>query len=227
VCSVLHCNSGAHACPSPASALLPLATYVLPPAVQLEHLQLFQCAVSDPGLLSTLPRCPTLTHLSLNHCWLASSAGLATAAAAAVQSGGNLSEVVQDGQQVHIPVGRPAGTPTQRPTSAGKQASANIGSSGAGVVQGGTRPALGTPGSSSSRHERLRVAPLTPEVLAHDERISYSREELLSLASPAATTAPTIAARLSSAAASQAVAAAHTVQWLRQHLPPDLRSPLP
>lgn len=185
-----------------ASAPLPLL------CLQLERLLLFHCAVSDPGLLSALPRCPTLARLELNNFWLASAAGLQAASAAAVQAGGCLAEVLLDGTALPLPL------PSK--TTAGGLRSRRPSSSTGGTPPIGLQPATAVAGSGAASPQKPpRSAPrggtvLPAHVLAHDERLVYSREELLGLARGQA------AGRGASGAAEQ---------QLRQLLPPDLRSP--
>lgn len=165
--------------------------------------------MSDPGLLSALPRCPTLAHLELNQCWLASAAGLQAAAAAALQTGGHLAEVLLDGTAVPLPV------PSAKAASGMRVSRRHI-SGGSGMPYTDLQPALRLAGSPA------RTSPQAPwsaprggtvlpaHVLAHDERLVYTREELLSLA-------PGRAAGQRTAGTAE--------QQLRQGLPPDLRYP--
>lgn len=168
----------------PGQLTKPYGHFPAPSPLQLESLRIMGAAVSDPGLLSSLPRCPTLRHLTLASCWLCSEAGLQSAAAAAVQANGRLAEVVRDGASLPLP---PIGAAPDRaqPSPAGSRATARMPSA--------SRPTL-------SAHE-----------LQHDERLSYSTEELLELSDAAAL--------LSNPATAAAV------RQLRARLPADLRSP--
>lgn len=157
--------------------------------MQLEALHVVDSSITDPGLLRALPRCPTLRRFSLYGCWLASEAGLQVAAAAAVQAGGELGEVLRDREPVAIPAGSKAGgtgTPAAAPSRPGS--------------------GMSTAESPAVRRRSSTAGRLTAQVLEHDERLAYSRDELLQLG--AATGAP-------GSAAAQ----------LRASLPPDLRSP--
>ncbi|KAI7844350.1 hypothetical protein COHA_002148 [Chlorella ohadii] len=155
----------------------------------LEALHVVDSSITDPGLLRALPRCPTLRRFLLYGCWLASEAGLQVAAAAAVQAGGELGEVLRDREPVAIPAGSKAGgtgTPAAAPSRPGS--------------------GISTAESPAVRRRSSAAGRLTAQVLEHDERLAYSRDELLQLG--AATGAP-------GSAAAQ----------LRASLPPDLRSP--
>lgn len=179
-----------------------LLVFLTQPVLQLERLQLFHCAVSDPGLLSALPRCPALCRLELNHCWLASGAGLQAAAAAYVQAAGRLAEVLLDGTPVELPssgAAAAAGTPHRKRPGPGVSNVISMGLAGDGAQASRQAPQSAPRGG----------AVLPAHVLAHDERLVYSREELLSLALGHA------AGRCTSGMAER---------QLRQQLPPDLRS---
>ena len=146
-------------------------------AVQLESLHLHGCAVTDPGLLSALPRCATLIRLALHGCWMATEAGLAAACAAAVQAGGRLSEVALDGQTLPffqrevLPANRAAAAPGLR---------SQAGSSGG--VSMATTALCGR----GAQRPHTAVGTRSPELAAHDERMQYCATELLQLASMAA-----------------------------------------
>ena len=132
--------------------------------LQLEALHLVDCSVTDPGLLRALPRCPTLFTLSLQGCWLASDAGLQAAAAAALQAGGRLQQVLRDRAPVELP-------PSSKAASASAStAGARRASQGGGVAE-----------PPASQRRTSGAGRLTAQVLACDERYAYSRAELLQL----------------------------------------------
>ena len=197
--------------------MLACACRPLAACLQLQELRLEDCAVSDPGLLSALPRCPTLRQLVLHNCWLVSEAGLEAAAAAAVQAGGQLEQVELNG--VHLVLSL---------ASAGSRRGI---AGGAGSTSGATAvaPGASTPGSGrrSSGAGRLMA-----EVLAHDERLAYTTDELLHLRAAMAPAAALAAASQpvprsaagTDATSRQVVDWQQSIQQLRQSLPPDLRT---
>lgn len=182
------CSQPQH--PSRTTSASNLGTTQLP---QLEALHLVDSSITDPGLLRALPRCPTLRRLSLQGCWLASEAGLQAAAGAAQQAGGQLSEVLRDRTLVAVP-----------PPAGGRAASTGL------AAAGPIRPGSGTTATESPAARRRSIAAgrLTAHVLEHDERLAYSREELLQLGT-----------------ATQSGCAAAAAAQLRASLPSDLRSP--
>lgn len=162
--------------------------------LQIEVLHLVDSCITDPGLLRALPRSAMLRRLSLQGCWLASEAGLQAAAAAALQAGSGLHEVLRDRVPVAIPL--PAGSKA-----------AGTGTPAAKTA-GGSRPSSGSGATNSPAGPRRSstTGRLTAAILEHDERLAYSKDELLQLGA---------AVPLAGAAAAQ----------LRASLPSDLRSP--
>jgi hypothetical protein len=197
--------------------MLACACRPLPACLQLQELRLENCAVSDPGLLSALPRCSTLRQLALYSCWLVSEAGLNAAAAAAVQAGGQLEQMALDGVPLALSL-----------ASAGSRR-AIAGGPGSTPGPAAASPGVLTPGSGrrSSGAGRLMA-----KVLAHDERLAYTTDEMLHLraavaaaAAPAAASQPVpSSAEDTGAASSQVVDWQQSIQQLRQSLPPDLRT---
>lgn len=158
------------------------------PCKQIEHLRLEACdCISDAGLLRALPRCPTLRRLELSKCWLVSATGLVAAAAAARQTGGTLQEALLDEAAMQLP-----------PPSRSLAKAAGAGQAGSCPSSASTAPI-----TSSQPRGGATAGRLPAEVLQHDERIAYSRDELLEL---------------------QAASGAGALQ-LRTSLPPDLLSP--
>jgi hypothetical protein len=203
-----------------------------PTPPQLEALELQGCAASDPGLLSALPRCPSLCRLSLQGCWLASAAGVQAAAAAAVQAGGRLRELELDGIPVAIadPRASASGIAAAAAALTGMQLRSAPAGLGALVPKQAVSPPASLPGSGSSGNARPRAgmpgARLSPDVLAHDERMQYSRDELLHLArvhaapaAPAQAPGPGLAAGVSSSSTWHQSSCCQLVEAI----PPDLR----
>jgi hypothetical protein len=85
--------------------------------VQLEALELQDCSITDDGLLAALRRCSQLRRLTINASLLVTRVGVEAAAAALQRSGGQLEELLLDGEALsvaepHGRQGRPA-TPSK------------------------------------------------------------------------------------------------------------------
>ena len=184
----------------PTHHAVPPCSATLPHLPQLEELRLSGCdSLSDAGLARALPRCPALRRLHLAKCWLVTPAGLAAAAAAQQAGGGQLADVKLDDAAIELGSSGGAGG------GGGRRASgAGLASSGAWPVGSSAGSGSATPATPARTRGRAGGERLTAEVLQHDERLAYSRQELLELR--------------------QAAAAAAAAGQMRARLPADLIS---